>query len=406
MKHLKVILFIIIYLNLRIFPVLGCKLDWDNTCVSNEDCCSGNCDNDNGLWKFGVCKLGRGHKPVHSENPVLSTQSNFVCIKDWSNTCRNNIDCCSGNCDNNSGAWAYGICKPALIIIKEEEKVEESCKEDWFDGCKKNEDCCSNICDKNAGIWQKGVCKAVPIVVVEKEEEFTGVCREDWYDKCKLDSDCCSNSCYNNRGKWPNGICRPDRSKKTTNFNFMRHLAAIKEPRKLIMKSNCDKEFRKQMLKLHNFYRPLHAASDLKSSTKLEKIAQLHSLNIAKKDSQLFHSQKATWGENLAAYHNTNCTELAENMFYQWYNENRNYDFINGDYLEKTADFTQLVWKVTNSIGCAVSCNIEKCFGVCNYSPTGNVGGRFTENVSPNIYTQGRMNYYTENVEQYYSHVQ
>ena len=35
--------------------MLGCKSMWDNTCVSNEDCCSGNCDNNN-----GQCKLGGG----------------------------------------------------------------------------------------------------------------------------------------------------------------------------------------------------------------------------------------------------------------------------------------------------------------------------------------------------------
>lgn len=188
----------------RICPIFGCKLDWDNTCVSNEDCCSGNCDNENGSWKFGVCKLGRGHKPVYPENP----ETNFICIPNWSNTCKVNKDCCSGNCDTNGGVWAYGICKAALIVEKEE-VVEESCENDWFDGCLTNKDCCSNICDKNGGVWQKGICKPLPVEVTEHEDIFTGVCREDWYDKCKLDSDCCSNVCYNNRGKWPNGICRP-----------------------------------------------------------------------------------------------------------------------------------------------------------------------------------------------------
>lgn len=34
------------------------------------------------------------------------------CLPDWNNQCHSNAECCSGNCDNNNGAWADGVCQP------------------------------------------------------------------------------------------------------------------------------------------------------------------------------------------------------------------------------------------------------------------------------------------------------
>jgi hypothetical protein len=35
---------------------VGCQPTWYNKCHSDEECCSGNCDDNNGKWKDGVCK--------------------------------------------------------------------------------------------------------------------------------------------------------------------------------------------------------------------------------------------------------------------------------------------------------------------------------------------------------------
>ncbi len=34
----------------------GCKPLWDNSCTSNNECCTKYCDNHNGQWAAGVCK--------------------------------------------------------------------------------------------------------------------------------------------------------------------------------------------------------------------------------------------------------------------------------------------------------------------------------------------------------------
>ena len=51
------------------------------------------------------------------------------------------------------------------------------------------------------------------------------------------------------------------------------------------------------------------------------------------------------------------------------------------------SNFTQMVWKSTQKIGCAASCFEDKdfCFGLCVYYPAGNYEGEFEENVFPSL---------------------
>ena len=51
-----------------------------------------------------------------------------------------------------------------------------------------------------------------------------------------------------------------------------------------------------------------------------------------------------------------------------------------------TGHFTQVVWKSTTQLGCGLAVNRgNKIYGVCNYSPAGNVvnAGFFKANVLP-----------------------
>ncbi len=86
----------------------ACKELEDNTCTTGNDCCSGYCDDRNGAWAFGVCKpiLVVTFPPIASSCKVL-----------YDNTCTLNGQCCSGFCDDNNGAWAFGVCKPATTSI-------------------------------------------------------------------------------------------------------------------------------------------------------------------------------------------------------------------------------------------------------------------------------------------------
>jgi hypothetical protein len=75
-----------------------CKANYDNTCVSNSDCCSKNCWKENSNWATGVCKPG--------------SQSSTTCKANGDNTCGSHSDCCSRNCWKGNSDWASGVCKP------------------------------------------------------------------------------------------------------------------------------------------------------------------------------------------------------------------------------------------------------------------------------------------------------
>lgn len=71
-----------------------------------------------------------------------------------------------------------------------------------------------------------------------------------------------------------------------------------------------------------------------------------------------------------------------------WYNEVQYYDYNTGDTTivgEPVGHFTQVVWKDTTEIGCAVAyCeNLnQRYFYVCDYSPWGN----FNDNNAANVF--------------------
>ena len=76
-----------------------------------------------------------------------------------------------------------------------------------------------------------------------------------------------------------------------------------------------------------------------------------------------------------------------------WYSEFQNYDYDKGSSKNGgvIGHFTQLVWKSTTEIGCAVAEGTwnrltPSYFICCNYVPEGNLHGQYTRNVlKPNV---------------------
>lgn len=94
----------------------------------------------------------------------------------------------------------------------------------------------------------------------------------------------------------------------------------------------------------------------------------------------LVHSQEP-YGENLAiGYTAIEATDA-------WYDEIQYYNYSDPQYSEKTGHFTQVVWKDSQKLGCAIrNCNNEWTFYfVCEYDPPGNYLGEFSFEVMPLI---------------------
>jgi len=101
------------------------------------------------------------------------------------------------------------------------------------------------------------------------------------------------------------------------------------------------------------------------------------------------HSQGAVgkFGENLAMTTSSNTADpaWAVNM---WNAESAKYDPSNPTFSSETGHWTQVVWKSTTGLGCAmVQCATITGLGrggtmaVCEYSPPGNMLGAFAQNV-------------------------
>lgn len=75
---------------------LACKSEWSETCESNDECCSGFCDDQDGRYPESVCM-----------------QKNLTnCLGLYNKTCNYDRQCCSNNCFKQNPNSTFGVCYP------------------------------------------------------------------------------------------------------------------------------------------------------------------------------------------------------------------------------------------------------------------------------------------------------
>ncbi len=132
---------------------------------------------------------------------------------------------------------------------------------------------------------------------------------------------------------------------------------------------------RQQVLSRHNQLRANHCVPALAWSSRLAATAQDWANRC------VFEHRPGNLGENLAI--GTSGAFPPASQVQSWYDEIRSYDFATGASRDGQAvgHFTQVIWRGTRQLGCAVaSCNGQDLL-VCNYSPAGNLTGAYQENV-------------------------
>ncbi|KAI7821198.1 CAP domain-containing protein [Gamsiella multidivaricata] len=99
---------------------------------------------------------------------------------------------------------------------------------------------------------------------------------------------------------------------------------------------------------------------------------------------------ESQYGENIYASSNPN-TGIKDAVA-AWMAESSNYNYNNPGFSAATGQFTQVVWKNTQQVTCAMaSCPAGAIFPqpskyiVCRYTPQGNIAGQFPQNVGRSV---------------------
>lgn len=134
----------------------------------------------------------------------------------------------------------------------------------------------------------------------------------------------------------------------------------------------------------HNQWRSKVGAPALRWSEKLADVAKTWAEHLEDNSCSMFHSQNG-YGENLykasPIMWSSGRRELQEktpqDVTDSWGNEIKSYNYANNSCSGVCGHYTQLVWKDTTDVGCAMTiCEDKAQIWVCNYYPAGNVVGK------------------------------
>jgi len=148
------------------------------------------------------------------------------------------------------------------------------------------------------------------------------------------------------------------------------------------------------VIQQHNFHRANHSAPNIKWDNTL-------AANAAKVAASCVYAHNTDiggipQGQNIAAGVDADSVDrIITNMFYNgevgYYANYYGMDSPPMDLFEKWGHFSQIVWKNTDSVGCAtqhcpnglanVGSGVPPYFTVCNYSPPGNFANEYGENI-------------------------
>jgi pathogenesis-related protein 1 len=88
---------------------------------------------------------------------------------------------------------------------------------------------------------------------------------------------------------------------------------------------------------------------------------------------QFAHRQKSPYGENL--YEITGGSATSAQVVKAWAGEVKDYDYNSNKCRGMCGHYTQIVWRDTKEVGCAVARGGGREVWVCNYDPPGNYIG-------------------------------
>ncbi|HLG98849.1 MAG TPA: CAP domain-containing protein [Bryobacteraceae bacterium] len=142
---------------------------------------------------------------------------------------------------------------------------------------------------------------------------------------------------------------------------------AVNQPR--INQPRQSHEFSRDILAAHNQIRARLAVPPLTWSSSLAIRAQDWA-NRLLHDGQFYHRPNPRFGENLFEISGGHAS--AAEVVGDWASEVRDYSYRANTCRGKCGHYTQIVWRTTRQVGCAVAAARNREVWVCNYDPPGN----------------------------------
>ena len=132
-------------------------------------------------------------------------------------------------------------------------------------------------------------------------------------------------------------------------------------------------DFALAMLRAHNAVRAQVGVPPLGWSSQLAAVAQNWADTLLR-TGRFAHQTDNRYGENL--YEISGATAWPAQVVAAWADEARDYDIRNNSCgSDECGHYTQIVWRTTRFVGCAVAGDSERQVWVCEYDPPGNVIG-------------------------------
>ena len=129
----------------------------------------------------------------------------------------------------------------------------------------------------------------------------------------------------------------------------------------------------REMLAAHNAVRAKVGVPALAWSEDLARVAQEWA-NTLIAERRFDHRPKSKYGENMFRMDGARTT--AQKVVERWASEAENFDYKANRCKGECGHYTQIVWRSTKEVGCAVARGGGREVWVCEYAPPGNYVGR------------------------------
>jgi uncharacterized protein YkwD len=132
-------------------------------------------------------------------------------------------------------------------------------------------------------------------------------------------------------------------------------------------------DFIQKMLDAHNDIRCRVGIPPLQWSEELAAYSQKWANSLIA-NNRTAHNSNSPYGENIIA---TGLGSTPSSVVTEWASESRNYTYITNSCNGDCGHYTQLIWRSTRKVGCAMAHNNLREVWVCSYDPAGNFRGEW-----------------------------